>query len=234
MTKDIGQCPSATCNFAYVDSKCWRAKKCPLCSHKLMIENTNIFSSVLSKIYLRLINRCPNCELPIQKISGCPHMTCVCGHEFCWYCFKDYYYYKSVVYTQHSDSECTFTVLSKLIILLICVIGIVFNISPYYNMQFLFSYLPGFLLFVLKIVIANAIIIGNASINHEIRIYYYRNKERCYGYLVLGNCAVLFVLWFLSIWKFVLVVIGGEVGIGLTILVSNFVYDWVKRKMNGY
>lgn len=27
---------------------------------------------------------CPNCGIPISRISGCSHMTCTCGHEF-WY-----------------------------------------------------------------------------------------------------------------------------------------------------
>ncbi|KAL5638028.1 hypothetical protein ACGC1H_002333 [Rhizoctonia solani] len=40
--------------------------------------------------------RCPNpnCKRPIEKITGCDHMTCRrpggCGHEFCWVCLADY------------------------------------------------------------------------------------------------------------------------------------------------
>jgi ariadne-1 len=32
---------------------------------------------------------CPNskCGRPIEKSTGCNHMTCkVCSHEFCWLC----------------------------------------------------------------------------------------------------------------------------------------------------
>ena len=162
-------------------------------------------------------------------------MTCVCGHEFCWYCFKDFYYYKSVVYNQHSENECTFTVLSKFVIVLISLIGIVFNISPYYNMQFLFSYLPTILLFILKIVISNALITLNASMNHEIRLYHrHKSFKQTYGLLALANLVVLFLLWLFSIWKFVLIVIGIEGGIGLTVFLGSVACSFVKRKWNGY
>jgi ariadne-1 len=30
--------------------------------------------------------QCPKCSTPIQKNAGCMHMTCTCGHEFCWLC----------------------------------------------------------------------------------------------------------------------------------------------------
>ncbi|CCW62669.1 unnamed protein product [Phytomonas sp. EM1] len=29
---------------------------------------------------------CPNCNVRIEKSHGCNHMTCKCGHEFCWMC----------------------------------------------------------------------------------------------------------------------------------------------------
>ena len=35
-------------------------------------------------------NRCPKCGAPIEKTSGCNHMTCRCKNEFCYYCGKNY------------------------------------------------------------------------------------------------------------------------------------------------
>ncbi|KAI0371232.1 hypothetical protein BV20DRAFT_191688 [Pilatotrama ljubarskyi] len=34
--------------------------------------------------------RCPECEELIERHSGCPHMTCVCGTEFCYECGNRY------------------------------------------------------------------------------------------------------------------------------------------------
>lgn len=30
--------------------------------------------------------KCDKCGFRIERNGGCPHITCRCGHEFCWYC----------------------------------------------------------------------------------------------------------------------------------------------------
>lgn len=39
---------------------------------------------------VRDARRCPKCSSMIERVSGCNHMTCRCGHEFCWLCSKAY------------------------------------------------------------------------------------------------------------------------------------------------
>ncbi len=38
----------------------------------------------------RVCSRCPKCRWPIEKAEGCDHMTCRCGHQFCYRCLADY------------------------------------------------------------------------------------------------------------------------------------------------
>lgn len=74
-------------------SKCkWNANHdCPKCLTSLAMAQNFTLKSVLGFIYfIFLANKCPKCEIPIERISGCPHMTCPCGHEFCWFCLKDH------------------------------------------------------------------------------------------------------------------------------------------------
>ncbi|KAI0421245.1 hypothetical protein F5X98DRAFT_371255 [Xylaria grammica] len=33
---------------------------------------------------------CPGCKKNVNKYSGCDHITCVCGFEWCWLCFAPY------------------------------------------------------------------------------------------------------------------------------------------------
>ncbi|KAK6078109.1 E3 ubiquitin-protein ligase RNF19B [Seiridium cupressi] len=34
---------------------------------------------------------CPECHKDVYKFSGCDHITCVCGHEWCYICLEAYY-----------------------------------------------------------------------------------------------------------------------------------------------
>jgi hypothetical protein len=35
------------------------------------------------------VRRCPNCDYPVEKDGGCPHMVCTkCDGEFCWTCLR--------------------------------------------------------------------------------------------------------------------------------------------------
>ncbi|KAH8195257.1 hypothetical protein TruAng_010581 [Truncatella angustata] len=34
---------------------------------------------------------CPQCQKDVYKFSGCDHITCVCGHEWCYICLETYY-----------------------------------------------------------------------------------------------------------------------------------------------
>lgn len=36
------------------------------------------------------MRKCPKCVHWIEKSSGCNHMTCKCGYEFCYSCGKSY------------------------------------------------------------------------------------------------------------------------------------------------
>lgn len=39
---------------------------------------------------LRHTQRCRKCKAYVEKNGGCNHMTCRCGHEFCWRCGGDW------------------------------------------------------------------------------------------------------------------------------------------------
>ncbi|KAI0100676.1 hypothetical protein GGR51DRAFT_349885 [Nemania sp. FL0031] len=45
----------------------------------------------LSEKHVRKTTKpCPGCKKDVNKYSGCDHITCVCGHEWCWLCFAAY------------------------------------------------------------------------------------------------------------------------------------------------
>lgn len=48
---------------------------------------------------------CPKCDQKIEKDQGCNHMTCKCGHEFCWMCLGKFRDYAHVCNKFHRDEE---------------------------------------------------------------------------------------------------------------------------------
>ncbi|KAI5925437.1 hypothetical protein F4810DRAFT_79656 [Camillea tinctor] len=36
--------------------------------------------------------KCPKCKGNVHKYLGCDHITCICGHQWCWECFEPYTY----------------------------------------------------------------------------------------------------------------------------------------------
>ncbi|CAJ2512744.1 Uu.00g008630.m01.CDS01 [Anthostomella pinea] len=46
----------------------------------------------LSEQHIKEITKpCPKCKRKVHKFSGCDHITCICGHEWCWLCLAVYY-----------------------------------------------------------------------------------------------------------------------------------------------
>lgn len=39
--------------------------------------------------------RCRKCNMEVNRTGGCNHMTCICGHEFCYICGKQWSYLHS-------------------------------------------------------------------------------------------------------------------------------------------
>lgn len=145
--KDIDKCPSQSCDFVYIGEKCkWGSKEniynCPKCQMPLTANKSYTFKSLMASFYLIMANKCPKCDIPIEKISGCPHMTCPCGHHFCWYCYKDHPSGTlKRVYPLHTIPQCAFIFLSKIVLFLICCVNLLITFNGNWIIKSLFSLL---------------------------------------------------------------------------------------------
>lgn len=126
-TPDIEKCPASECDYVFTGEGCgWeRGARCPKCGVGLAADGAMDLRKLMGLLYfLFLTSRCPKCEIPIEKTTGCPHMTCPCGHEFCWYCLKDYQFSQRNVYSVHEPKECAFIFFSKISLAVLSVIGV--------------------------------------------------------------------------------------------------------------
>lgn len=128
---DIEKCPSEGCDYIFTAEKCvWEHsdEKCPKCETELAPSPTLDFKTLIGYVYfLFLTSKCPKCEIPIEKTTGCPHMSCPCGHEFCWYCLKDYFSSGNNLYSVHETKECAFIFFSKMAFISVCLLGVVLS-----------------------------------------------------------------------------------------------------------
>ena len=55
----------------------------------------------------KTVQNCPRCRRRHWKEGGCPHMTCPCGHQYCWYCRPHICLMPVHVMCTHSPVWCT-------------------------------------------------------------------------------------------------------------------------------
>ena len=44
--------------------------------------------AITARLVALTCKACPKCKQPYQKDQGCKHITCPCGHHWCWVCLK--------------------------------------------------------------------------------------------------------------------------------------------------
>jgi hypothetical protein len=93
-------------------------------------------------------------------------MSCPCGHQFCWYCLKDYFHHPKNIYSVHEPKECAFIFFSKITMFFMCLCCIILtsfgNEVFQYILQLLFT---GFKWFFHVLVVDIAIAINIIAVN---------------------------------------------------------------------
>ncbi|KAI1383078.1 uncharacterized protein F4822DRAFT_91881 [Hypoxylon trugodes] len=103
-------CCNPRCSFGQIHpTGCSRAK-CHECKRSLCVRHNILWhkgetceeyerrrqrnqknNEASEKCIQEIAKPCPGCKRNIFKYTGCDHVTCTCGHEWCWLCFGEYY-----------------------------------------------------------------------------------------------------------------------------------------------
>ncbi|CAI2381845.1 unnamed protein product [Moneuplotes crassus] len=99
MDKNKQWCPYPNCNL-WAKGSGWKPKVqcdnghrfCFICQQDWHRGNCKdaLDDKLLDYVSEKGVCRCPKCNIRTEKNSGCNHMTCICGHQWCWLCKGKY------------------------------------------------------------------------------------------------------------------------------------------------
>ncbi|OIW28831.1 hypothetical protein CONLIGDRAFT_393268 [Coniochaeta ligniaria NRRL 30616] len=78
----VGTCPNCACKTC---KKCKSKSHWGACSAE-KLKDLEGDKQLLALAQSRNWKQCPDCSAVVERMDGCPHMTCICGCEFCYNC----------------------------------------------------------------------------------------------------------------------------------------------------
>lgn len=173
-------------------------------------------------------------------------MTCPCGHQFCWYCLKDYFGTRNNVYSVHEPRECAFIFISKIIFMSICTLGIILTfLGNEVFHAFIALFFVGLKYLLLTLFIDLILISNFLMISHivqkvrNIRIYGYDNGQIGIKFMITGlvglDLMLLVALYFFEMYTIIgwilLIEAGiaavGAIGVWLIIYSVETWFDYI-------
>jgi hypothetical protein len=121
-------CPNAQCEFSFVKEDTGGDLQCPqcrviICQHCNRLGHDAYMTPMCTQSafseYEDLLNAgmtlCPNvkCRIPVERDDmddpACIHMTCSCGHGYCWLCLGDWESHRGSFYACTKDKSLEYT-----------------------------------------------------------------------------------------------------------------------------
>jgi len=87
-------------------------------------------------------------------------MTCSCGHEFCWYCLKNYHNVQDSQYRQHNQRDCLFLLLTKIVTVLLVLLSLMLVVSGSDNYSWALQKIWTAMLIVIRAVLTDGALVA--------------------------------------------------------------------------
>ncbi|KAI0882826.1 uncharacterized protein GGS22DRAFT_180925 [Annulohypoxylon maeteangense] len=124
---DFFWCLNPRCNSGQIYPTGCEKGKCDACKHSICVRHNVPWhrgetcedyerrtrkqrkNDKASEKHVKEITKpCPGCNRNVHKYTGCDHVTCICGHEWCWLCFGQYYRDEQDFLQCHHTQECRY------------------------------------------------------------------------------------------------------------------------------
>mgnify|MGYP000939287730 CR=1 FL=1 len=221
-SKDVQRCPLSRCRFAYLPESCsifnQSELQCPMCFTSLSRGFSLSLTPIVTFIYITFMtNNCPKCEIPIDRVSGCYHMTCSCSHEFCWYCLKNYHNVQESQYRQHNQKDCLFLLLTKVVTIVLFLLSLMLVVSGSDNFSWALQKICTALLVIFRGLLTDGALVAQGVVLNRMNTYYRPFKRTLITFVVADILAGI-VLWYLGEMAFTLLIIGVSLFVALSCL----------------
>ena len=85
------ECERPYCNACFLPGEAHTGVNCARAQERYAQSNEASPEDKATLELLRNVSKpCPRCNNAVEKNNGCNHMTCRCGHHFCWECRADW------------------------------------------------------------------------------------------------------------------------------------------------
>jgi hypothetical protein len=181
---------------------------------------------IVTFIYITFMtNNCPKCEIPIDRVSGCYHMTCSCGHEFCWYCLKNYHNVNRSEYRQHNQKDCLFLLLIKGLTIIICFMSLLLITTGVDTFNWIMHCIFSGMLTVVRVLLTDGAIMAQIMVLMRMNSMY-RPFKRLLLVFVVSDILAGLVLSYLGQLAYTLVIIGLSMAVALSCLGVGLLVDF--------
>jgi hypothetical protein len=152
-------------------------------------------------------------------------MTCSCGHEFCWYCLKNYHNVANSQYEQHNQKDCLFLLLTKIITLILFMLSILLVTNGNENFNWMMQKAWSTIIIIIRALLTDGALVGEVIVLNRMN-HAFHPFRKILAIFLMFDLVIGLLLWFIGEMAYTLLIIGLSTGVALMGLGIGLIVDF--------